>query len=71
MSEVPLYLGLQLGQDEYHFPKKTVPQKKIFAPRSHARPFAPYRSVVLGAIVSFLEPFCEHLSPEIDKVSET
>ena len=26
--------------------------------------------VVLGAILSFLEPFCRHLSPKIDKVSE-
>ena len=26
--------------------------------------------VVLGAIGSFLEPFCGHLSPKIDKVSE-
>ena len=25
---------------------------------------------VLGAIASFLEPFCGHLSPKIDKVSE-
>ena len=26
--------------------------------------------VVLGTIRSFLEPFCGHLSPKIDKVSE-
>ena len=26
--------------------------------------------VVLGTIRSFLEPFCEHVSPKIDKVSE-
>ena len=29
-----------------------------------------HSSVVLGAIVPFLEPFCGHLSSEIDKVSE-
>ena len=28
-----------------------------------------YSKVVLGAIRSFLEPFCGHLSPKIDKVS--
>ena len=26
--------------------------------------------LVLGALCSFLEPFCGHLSPKIDKVSE-
>ena len=26
-------------------------------------------NVVLGAILSFFEPFCGHLSPKIDKVS--
>ena len=29
-----------------------------------------HSSVVLGAIVSFLEPFCGNLSPNIDKVCE-
>ena len=29
-----------------------------------------HSKVVLGAISSFLEPFCRHLSPKIDKVSE-
>ena len=29
-----------------------------------------HSKVVLGAIRSFLEPFCGHLSPKIDKVSE-
>jgi len=29
-----------------------------------------YPMIVLGAVCSFLEPFCEHLSPKIDKVSK-
>ena len=35
----------------------------------HARPFGGACSVVLGAIVSFLEPLWGHLSPKIDMVS--
>ena len=31
----------------------------------HARPFEPCPSVVLGAIVSLLGPFCGHLSPKV------
>ena len=34
-------------------------------PLYHARPFEPYPSIVLGAIVSFLEPFRENLSPKV------
>ena len=40
------------------------------APGGHANPSWGHLNVVLGAILSFLEPFCGHLSPEIDKVSE-
>ena len=36
----------------------------------HRRPYVGYPSLVLGAIASFLEPFCGNLSPKIDKVSE-
>jgi hypothetical protein len=33
-------------------------------------PLRGHSKVVLGAIRSLLEPFCGHLSPKIDKVSE-
>jgi hypothetical protein len=39
-------------------------------PEGHRRPYVGYPSHVLGAIASFLETFCGHLSPKIDKVSE-
>jgi len=34
----------------------------------HKRPFEGYPSLVFGAIASFLEPFCEHLSPKGDQI---
>ena len=33
----------------------------------HARPFECYPRVVPGAVRSFLEPFCGHVSPKIDR----
>jgi hypothetical protein len=36
--------------------------------RHHARPFEPYPKLVLGAVISFLEPFRGHLSPKVIKL---
>ena len=37
---------------------------------THKGPYVGYPVFVLGAVCSFLEPFCGHLSPNIDNVSE-
>ena len=44
--------------------------KKSEVPLSTEGPSWGYPMLVLGAVCSFLEPFCGHLSPKNDKVSE-
>jgi len=39
-------------------------------PQYHARPFERYPKSAIGAIRPFLEPFCGHVSPKVDKYSK-
>ena len=52
------------------FPKPDGPDTKWNEVDPTRGPSWGHPMVVLGTIRSFLEPFCGHLSPNVDKVSE-
>ena len=67
-EEVPLQ---KVTYPRLHLDRRTRTAARVAGGRSRAArgPSWGHLKVVLGAIRSFLEPFCGHLSPKIDKVS--